>query len=120
MLVQILSIFSAASFLYYGIFCLYSKRMAQEFERFGLSPLQRNLTGILQLLGSAGLFIGLLQPLVGLIASSGLALLMFLGFLTRLKIRDTIIQSLPALLFMILNTYLAIAYYEYLNILLDR
>jgi uncharacterized membrane protein YkgB len=84
--------------------------MMLEFERFGLTPLQRQLTGIFQLLGSVGLLVGLWQPLTGLVASSGLALLMLLGFLTRIKIRDGVVQSLPALLFMLLNAYLAFTY----------
>jgi len=111
MLVKIITIFCATSFLYYGIVCLFSQKMVLEFARFGLSPLQKQITGIFQLLGSIGLLIGLLIPAVGLIASGGLALLMFLGFLTRLKIRDSFILSLPAFLFMLLNAYLAVAYY---------
>lgn len=116
MLIKTMTIFTAACFLYYGMSCLFSKRMVLEFTRFGLSTTQRQIVGVFQLLGSIGLLIGLLQPIVGLIAAGGLALLMFLGFLTRLKIRDGIVQSLPSLLFMLLNTYLALAYFSYLNI----
>jgi hypothetical protein len=110
MLVKIITLLTSVSFLYYGINCLFSKKMMLEFERFGLTPLQRQLTGIFQLLGSVGLLVGLWQPLTGLVASSGLALLMLLGFLTRIKIRDGVVQSLPALLFMLLNAYLAFTY----------
>lgn len=115
MLTNIITIFSALSFTYYGITCLFSKKMVLEFERFGLTPVQRILTGALQLLGSMGLLIGLVQPLIGLIASSGLAVLMFLGFLVRLKIRDGLVLSLPALLYMILNIYLALGFSAYLE-----
>jgi uncharacterized membrane protein YkgB len=96
--------------------CLFSQKMVLEFERFGLSPTQRQLTGIFQVLGSMGLLIGLWQPLFGLIGSGGLALLMLLGFLTRLKIRDGLIQSLPAFLFLLLNTYLALNYAGFLEV----
>lgn len=115
MLIKIVTIFSAVSFLYYGSICLSSKWMMLEFERFGLSPVQRIITGVFQLLGGIGLLIGLKQPQVGLIASSGLALLMFLGFLTRLKIRDSLTQSFPSIFYMILNAFLAFAYSDYLK-----
>ncbi len=101
--------------MYYGTMCLFSNKMALEFERFGLSPTQRQLTGVSQILGSIGLLIGLWQPLLGLIGSGGLALLMLLGFLTRLKIRDSLVQSLPAFLYLLLNAYLALIYAGFLG-----
>ncbi|MEM1000109.1 MAG: DoxX family protein [Bacteroidota bacterium] len=110
MLVIIVTLFSAVSFIYYGIICLFSQRMVPEFERYGLTPAQRQLTGILQLLGSVGLLFAWFQPTFGLIAASGLAVLMLLGFLTRLKIRDGFVQSFPSFFFMLLNAFLALAY----------
>ncbi len=110
MLSEILTLFSAVSFIYYGTICLVSKKMAKEFERFRLSGTQRIITGVFQLLGSIGLLIGLQLPLFGLIASGGLALLMLLGFLTRIKIQDSLVQSLPALLYLFLNAYLTLDY----------
>ncbi len=110
MFVIVASLISAISFTYYGVMCLFSKLMFLEFQRYGLSEAQRKLTGILQLLGSFGLLIGLLVPLSGLVAAAGLSLLMLLGFLTRLKIRDSFYQSLPSFIFMLLNAYLAYAY----------
>lgn len=115
MLIKTLTLFSAVSFAYYGIICLFSPRMVQEFERFRLSNTQRIITGVFQLLGSTGLLVGLQLPLFGLIASSGLALLMLLGFLTRLRSRDGLVQSFPALLYMLLNAYLMLAYAGYLK-----
>ena len=56
--ITILTLFSALSFIFYGMSCLTSSRMASEFERFGLSKNQRNLTGIFQLIGGGGLALG--------------------------------------------------------------
>jgi uncharacterized membrane protein YphA (DoxX/SURF4 family) len=112
MLISIISIFTAASFLYYGVTCLVSKEMVLEFERFGVSPLHRVLTGIFQLLGSIGLLLGLLVPLAGMIAAGGLSVLMLLGFLVRLKIKDSIAQSLPSFFFMFLDAYLSLLFFQ--------
>ncbi|MEM9338203.1 MAG: DoxX family protein [Bacteroidota bacterium] len=114
MLIQSITLLSSISFIYYGIMCLFSKKMILEFERFGLTNSQRLLTGALQLLGSVGLLIGLGNALVGLIAAIGLTLLMLLGFFTRLKIRDSLGQSLPSFVFMLLNAYLALSYAGYI------
>jgi len=86
--------------------------MVLEFDRFGLSK-QRVLTGILQLLGGLGILIGWVYNLYTLIftAALGLTLLMFLGFGVRIKIKDSIQQALPSLLFGFLNAYLTYAYF---------
>ncbi|MBT8307140.1 MAG: DoxX family protein [Maribacter sp.] len=102
MLLTTLIYFSAISFLWYGLNCLFNKKMIQEFKRFELSKF-RNLTGILQILGSIGLFTGLIFPVFTLIASAGLALLMLLGASIRIKIKDNLLIALPAFGLMILN-----------------
>ncbi|MFT5238618.1 MAG: hypothetical protein ACI840_000602 [Ulvibacter sp.] len=110
MLLTTLIFISAISFLFYGLNCLFSKKMFQEFKRFGLSNFQKT-TGILQLLGVIGLLMGYFYPILTLIASAGLALLMLLGFLVRLKIKDGLLASLPAFTFMLLNLYIFLASY---------
>ena len=102
-------IFSALSFLYYGLACLISPRLKIEFERFGL-PEYRVLVGTLQLLGAAGIILGLFFPLLGILAAAGLTLLMMAGFITRLKMKDGFRETLPSFFFMILNGYIASAY----------
>ena len=108
----VISIFSSAAFIYYGINCLRSDAMKLEFIRFGLTDQQRILTGILQLLGGIGLLIGLyFSDILAFIASAGLSLLMLLGFGVRLKIKDGLIASSPSLLFALLNLYLAVIFF---------
>ncbi len=86
--------------------------MINEFNRFGLEVYQRILTGLLQLLGSIGILIGLLYPWIGMAATAGLSLLMLLGFGVRLKVRDSIKASLPSFLFMIINAYLFLWFFS--------
>ena len=98
-------LFCVVSFLGYGLSCLLTARMSREFERYGLVRF-RILTGLLQVAGALGLLGGLRFPLIGAAAAGGLALLMLLGFGVRLKIRDGIVRSLPALLYLALSAWL--------------
>tara|TARA_R110002050_G_scaffold3517_3_gene18460 strand:+ start:4898 stop:5338 length:441 start_codon:yes stop_codon:yes gene_type:complete len=108
---------SSSAFLFYGINCLSSKKMTQEFIRFGLDTQKRLLTGYFQLLGSLGLVFGyFLLPDLVFIASAGLTLLMLLGFLVRIKIRDSLLQSLPSLVFALINLYICFEYYDRLSL----
>ena len=106
--------FSSLAFFYFGINCFYSDFIILEFERYGL-PKFRKITGFLQLLGAAGLLVGLyLSPILLLLASIGLSLLMILGFIVRLKINDNFIQSSPSFIFAVLNVCIAVkTFYKY-------
>ena len=109
---------SSGAFLFYGINSLISQKMANEFIRFGLNKQKRLLTGYLQILGALGLAFGYFYSAdLVFIASAGLTLLMLLGFAIRIKIKDSISQSLPALLVAFLNLYICIGYYDKLSLI---
>lgn len=102
---KVLVFISSFSFLAYGISFFTSPKMKSEFKRFGLEKLG-SLTAILELLGALGLLMGLLvQPLL-LLSSGGLAILMLLGVGVRIKVKDPLWVTLPALLFMVINGYI--------------
>jgi hypothetical protein len=103
---------SSSAFLFYGINCLISQKMADEFIRFGLDRKRRLLTGYLQLLGALGLLLGYsFSAKLAFAASAGLSLLMLFGFAVRIKIKDSLLQSLPSLVFALINLYICIKYY---------
>jgi|TARA_B100000767_G_scaffold170889_1_gene159961 hypothetical protein len=79
--------------------------MEMEFKRFGLEKFGLIII-TLQFLGATGLMVGLVFNPLLIISSLGLALLMLAGFLVRLKLKDGILVSLPALFYMSLNTYI--------------
>jgi len=81
--------------------------MKNEFKRFGLDKFGL-ITIILEILGASGLLIGLTYNPILLISSGGLTALMFLGVLVRIKVKDGILLTLPALFFMLLNLYIFI------------
>ena len=99
-----LTLFSALSFLYFGIACFSSTQMKAEYTRYGLAKF-RTVVGGLQLLGAAGLIVGYIyDPVIHAMSAGGLTVLMILGFIVRLRIRDNFFQSAPSLLYAVLNT----------------
>lgn len=101
-LFTVLVLVSSLSFLGYGVAYFVSPNMKNEFKRFGLGKL--GLVAIIfELLGAVGLLVGLRSYPILLISSGGLALLMFLGVVYRIKMKDSLLVSLPALFFMLLN-----------------
>ena len=82
--------------------------MKSEFERFKLEKYGL-IVIILQFLGASGLLLGLeFNPLL-IFSSFGLALLMFFGVIVRLKLKDGLWVSIPALFYMFLNAVIFIA-----------
>jgi hypothetical protein len=96
---------SILAFLVYGASCMTTKKMADEFARYGLKQ-YRMLTGFLQVMGALGLTAGFFLPYLTSAASLGLAVLMLMGVVVRLLIRDSLLQAAPALLFCLLNSYI--------------
>lgn len=99
--------FSALSFIFFGYACLTSPFMVQEFERYKLGK-YRELNGYLQLLGALALLAGYFYTPLALMGSLGLGVLMLLGFSVRLRLRDSLLKSLPAFFYMLLNVTLFI------------
>lgn len=99
-------VIAAVLFLVYGGLCLFSNGMEAEFERYGLSRFRR-LTGALEVLGGAGLLVGLMVTEVMLISSAGLATLMLLGIVARVRVRDPFLEILPATILMVMNVFIA-------------
>lgn len=103
-----LILFSAASFLGYGLGCFYSAYLRQEFRRYQLGA-QCRLVGVLQCLAALGLIAGFWMPSLGQAAAAGLALMMLFALGVRIRIRDRFAQMLPAMGYLALNTYLCAA-----------
>ena len=96
---------SSLSFFAYTAYYFKFPKMKGEFKRFGLEKLGPIIIAS-QFLGASGLIVGLKFNPILMISSFGLAILMFSGFIVRIKIRDSILVSLPALFYMGLNAYI--------------
>ncbi len=99
---------SALSFLGYGSASLLSVTLKREFERYQLASC-RVLVGVLQVCAALGLFVGLRQPWLGRAAAAGLVLMMLVAVGVRIRIKDSLLQTVPALLYLLLNAYLVLA-----------
>lgn len=82
--------------------------MKQEFLRYRLAS-QRIMVGALQCFAGIGLLAGMSQPWMGQLAAGGLALMMLIAVIVRIQIKDTPLQTIPAVIYLALNTYLCIA-----------
>jgi hypothetical protein len=105
-------ILNALFFLFYGFQSLNSQMMINEFKRFGMTDSQRKVTGILQIAGSAGLIAGLIMPGVGLLTAAGFTAMMFVAFMVRIKIKDSILQAMPSIIFMLINGWLTVVFFK--------
>ncbi|QJR36748.1 DoxX family protein [Gemmatimonas groenlandica] len=106
--VQISFVLSVTLFLGYGFSCLFMGAMVDEFARYNLSRFRR-LVGLLEVLGALGLLASLLFPPLVFPSGGGLALLMALGVITRVRVRDPLIEALPAGVLMVINLFLCVA-----------
>jgi len=104
-LVKICAVVSSLSFICYVISYSASPNMKKEFIRYGLQKLGLFVI-ILQFIGALGLIIGFKYPPILLFSSLGLSLLMMAGLLVRIRLKDSLWASFPALFFMLLNAYI--------------
>lgn len=105
--IYICLIVSVVSFLFYGIACLCTEWMVEEFARFRLAKF-RVLTGVLEIAGALGLAMGFFYHPLMVAASLGLTLLMASGMWVRVSIGDSILQTAPAIFYFCLNLFLFI------------
>ncbi len=96
---------SSISFYVYVASYFISPHMKNEFKRFNLEKLGL-LTIVLEFLGATGLLVGLIFNPILTISSLGIGLLMFFGLAVRIKLQDTLLISLPAGFYMLLNFYI--------------
>jgi len=103
--VRISFVLSVLLFLGYGVSCLFMGAMAEEFERYNLSRFRR-VVGLLEVLGALGLLSSIVIPPLVYPSTAGLAVLMGLGVLTRVRVRDPLLEAIPAAVLMLINMFL--------------
>lgn len=103
--ITIAALISSLSFFAYAFSYFKTPHMKKEFKRFGLEKLGLT-TVLLEIIGAIGLLVGLKFYFFLMISSLGLALLMSAGIIVRIRLKDSIWISLPAVFYMVLNTYI--------------
>ena len=98
---NIIIVFTAISFIIYGVNSFISDKMILEFERWGLGKRRKEI-GSFQLACGVGMLIGLKLNFIMMISSVILIIMMLVAVYVRVKIKDNISEILPALAFLIL------------------
>ena len=106
---------TALGFLLYGFQVFLSPFTKGEFKRFGMNVVQRNTTGIIQILGAIALVIGIYYPTLGLLAAFGFTIMMCSALFVRIKLKDSLRVSLPALILLLSSMWLCISFYSWIN-----
>ena len=98
----IIIIFTAISFISYGLNSFISKKMISEYERWGLVKKRKQIGGI-QLICGLGILIGLKYNSILIPSSILLIIMMLVAVYVRIKIKDNISEILPAIAYLVLG-----------------
>lgn len=104
-----LALISGLSFLFYGYQTIFGDRPRAEFERYGMPGLRR-FVGSMHLLGAMGVVLGLGYSPIGALAAGGLAILMALGLVVRVRINDALRLMVPAASLAAVNALLIVLF----------
>jgi len=113
MIKEIFVLFSAISFVIYSLHSVFSRRMIMEFSRWGIGNL-RILVASFQMLGGIGLLLGMYNIWLLCLASFFLMLMMITAIIIRVRVRDSFLQTVPALIYALLS--LIIFYSSFIEI----
>jgi len=103
----VITIFTAISFIIYGINSFFSKRMIDEYSRWGFEKFRKQIS-FLQILGGLGLTLGLFMNFFLIISSTGLSLMMLSAIIVRVYIKDNISRILPSITYFMLSILILI------------
>jgi hypothetical protein len=101
----VIKFFCGFSHLFYGIIALIHPFYVTEFVRYGFGD-YREYIAIFQSLLGIGILLDFYNNNVGKYAALLLALLMSAALCTRIYIGDSLIQSAPAFVYLVLNLYI--------------
>ena len=99
---KIIILFISFSFLLYGFSALLSKNMKDEFERWGFQK-YRLLISCTQLLCGFCLLLSFIYPFLLIYSTSILFIMMLGAVFVRIRIKDSFLEILPALIYLFFN-----------------
>jgi hypothetical protein len=101
----ILALCSAVAFIVYGSLCVFTDSLASEFKRYSLSSFKQ-LIGWLEILGGFGLLLGLYYSPLLVLTACCLSILMTCAVVVRVRLRDSVLTWIPAIILLLANLYL--------------
>ena len=109
MVLVVLALVSGLSFLRYGTRILFRAPLREEFTRYGM-PKIRTFVGAMEVLGGTAVLLGLGFAPLGAFGAAGLALLMVLGLVVRIRIGDAPRLMVPAACLAAVNAVLVVLF----------
>ena len=88
--------------MFYSIRSIVSKNMINEYSRWGFAKL-RVFISSLQFIAGIGLILGIYNLTLLAFTSLLLTIMMIVAVIVRIKIKDSLLESLPAIFYTILN-----------------
>ena len=99
--VTIIIYFTGFSFITYGINSFVSKRMINEFKRWGLED-KRKIIGICQFIAGIGIILGSEFKTVLISSAIFIIMMMIIAIVVRIRIKDDISDIMPAIAYIVL------------------
>tara|TARA_B110000467_G_C17902013_1_gene255356 strand:+ start:202 stop:540 length:339 start_codon:yes stop_codon:yes gene_type:complete len=99
---QFIILFISLSFIFYALSAFFSKKMKDEFTRWGFQK-YRILLSCMQLLSGFFLLLSFFYPFLVIYCSSIFLIMMLGAIFVRIRIKDSFIDTLPALFYFFLN-----------------
>ena len=83
-----------------------ARSMKEEFEVYGLPEWFMKLIGFLKLTFASFLIAGIFLPVLTIPAAIGMAVLMLGAIAMHVKVKDSLVKSFPAFVFLVLSLFL--------------
>ena len=99
---QVIILFISFSFIFYALHALFSTKMKDEFSRWGVQK-YRILICFIQLSSGLSLLLSFFYPFLVIYCSSIFFTMMLGAIFVRIRIKDSFLDTLPALLYFFLN-----------------
>jgi hypothetical protein len=99
---QVIILFISFSFIFYALHTLFSTKMKDEFSRWGVQK-YRILISCIQLSSGFSLLLSFFYPFLVIYCSSIFFIMMLGAIFVRIRIKDSFLDTLPALLYFFLN-----------------
>ena len=93
--------FTGFSFIAYGINSFVSKRMINEFKRWGLED-KRKIIGICQFIAGIGIILGSEFKTILISSAIFIIMMMIIAIVVRIRIKDDISDIMPAIAYIVL------------------
>lgn len=99
---KLIIVFISISFIFYSLDSIFSKKMKDEFRRWGFDKF-RILISLIQLFSGITLLMSFFYPFLVIYCSLIFFVMMTGAIFVRIRIKDSFLDTLPALLYFILN-----------------